>query len=78
MAMLSDVTEGQSVRIVEIPQGTGNDRRLSDLGFIKGALVKVLKNDAGMPMVVEIKGARLVLGRKLCSMISIMERAECS
>jgi len=55
--------ENRMVRVVELRGGRGLIRRLSELGFLKGEWVRVLKSGPSGPALVEVKGSRIALGR---------------
>jgi len=55
--------ENRMVRVVELRGGRGLIRRLAELGFLDGEWVRVLKSSPSGPALVEVKGARIALGR---------------
>lgn len=57
-------------KIKEICGGCGAKKRLYELGLHKGAIVKVVKNDFG-PLILNISGNKLALGRGLASQVMI-------
>jgi ferrous iron transport protein A len=61
---LSDVTIRESVRIVEIVDGSLERDRLADLGFLPGTIIqRVGQAPAGDPLVFLIRGLRLAMRR---------------
>lgn len=60
LAMLS---ENEEAIVVELRGGRGLVRRLSELGFNYGTKVKVLKSGSPGPVLVDVRGSRIVLGR---------------
>lgn len=46
-------------------------RRLADLGFIPGSVVRVLRSFGSGPLLVEVKGSRVALGRGLAMKILV-------
>jgi len=67
---LAELMPGQAGRVVYLTGGYGFMRRLTDMGLTPGVLVRVLKNDVG-PIVVEVRGIRLALGRGVASRILV-------
>lgn len=61
---LISLNSGESCRIEQIVAGRSATKRLYEMGFNKGAQVKVLKNDRG-PMIVALCGHKVALGRGL-------------
>jgi len=68
---LAMAPEGSLVRIVEIRGGRGIMRRLVDLGFIPGSVVRVLRSFGSGPLLIEVKGSRVALGRGLAMKILV-------
>ncbi len=68
---LSTVSAGHSVRLRRIQAGQELEARLSALGFVPGAVVKVHRNGCHGPLVVQIKGSRLMLGRGMADQIAV-------
>jgi len=60
---LGSVEAGRRVRLVGIEAGRGLASRLAAMGLIPGAELLVVSNRGKGPAVVEVKGARLALGR---------------
>ncbi len=67
---LSEIMPGNSGKILHISAGDGATRRLYEMGFCTGALVKVVKNDVG-PVIVSLKGGKIALGRGLASKVEL-------
>ncbi|MGC9203139.1 MAG: FeoA family protein [Thermoproteota archaeon] len=63
--------ENEEAIVVEVRGGVGLVRRLSELGFTPGARVKVLLSSAPGPVLVEIRGSRVALGRGLLMRIIV-------
>ena len=60
---LSAVESGREVRLVTVRAGRGLAQRLADMGFVPGVELQVVSNTLAGPLVVLVKGSRLVLGR---------------
>ena len=60
---LSKSKEGSTVKLLYINRRGYLRKRLSELGFIAGEEIYVIKNAGKGPVVVRIKDSRIVLGR---------------
>lgn len=60
---LSDVAAGASARVVRVTGGHQTAARLAAMGFTPAAEVGIIRNDGSGPLVVSIKGSRIMLGR---------------
>ena len=68
--LLTTLGKGEEGRVKTIRAGRHATKRLYEMGFNSGALVKVVKNDAG-PVIVSLKGNKVALGRGLASKIEL-------
>lgn len=68
---LSLVRAGGRVRLVYVRAGRGLARRLAEMGFLPGDELEVVSNGAPGPLVVLVKGSRLVLGRGMAERILV-------
>ncbi|OYT43393.1 ferrous iron transport protein A [Candidatus Bathyarchaeota archaeon] len=68
LAMLS---ENEEARVIEVRGGRGLVRRLSELGFTPGARVKVLFSNSPGPVLIDVRGSRIALGRGLLMRIIV-------
>lgn len=59
-------------RIKEISGCNDVKKRLFELGMIRGARVKIIKNDIG-PLILSIYGTKMALGRGLASKIILQK-----
>jgi len=55
--------EGRNLRIVYVRGGMRVMRRLADLGLTPGATIRVVKSLGGGPILLEVNGSRIALGR---------------
>jgi ferrous iron transport protein A len=62
-AYLSDIQTGESAIIAALCEGNELNRRLTSLGFTPGAGVQIVQNFGRGPMIVNIRGTRIALGR---------------
>ncbi len=63
MTPLTRLSAGSWARVAILPRPHGLARRLCALGLTPGAEVRVLQNRGKGPLIVEVHGARLALGR---------------
>ncbi len=68
LAMLS---ENDGAIVVKLRGGRGLVRRLSELGFTYGTKVKVLKSGSPSPVLVDVRGSRIALGRGVAMKIIV-------
>lgn len=68
---LSMVGSGRDVRLVAVLAGRGLAQRLADMGLVPGVELRVVNNAAAGPLVVLVKGSRLVLGRGMAHKILV-------
>ena len=63
---LIDMHENGVLTIIHIYAGSKAHRFLADMGIHDGEKIKVIKNDSG-PVIIEVKGTRVALGRGLAA-----------
>ena len=68
---LAILPENEEAKVVEVRGGRGLVRRLSELGFTPGAKVKILFSNSPGPVVIDVKGSRIALGRGLLMRIIV-------
>ena len=68
---LSAVSAGSSVRLRDVCAGQKLEARLASLGFVPGATLDVCRNTCHGPLVVQVKGSRLMLGRGMADKIVV-------
>lgn len=73
---LAMLPENEEATIVELRGGRGLVRRLSELGFTRGTKVKMLKSGLPGPVLVDIKGSRIALGRGVVMRITVDTEVE--
>jgi ferrous iron transport protein A len=69
---LLEVSSGKRVKVVNIKGGFGIRNRFAAMGIYPGAEVTVVKSPPG-PMIVEIAGTRLALGKGMAAKIEVEE-----
>jgi ferrous iron transport protein A len=68
---LSSVRAGTSVVLRRIRAGQELETRLLAMGFVPGATVEVCRNEANGPLLVGVKGSRVMLGRGMAEKIAV-------
>ncbi|AEM79218.1 FeoA family protein [Thermoanaerobacter wiegelii] len=70
---LAMLPAGKNAVIVDVVGGESIRRRLTDMGLIRGAVIRVIKNDIG-PLIVALGESRMVLGFGMAQKIMVEER----
>jgi len=70
---LSEAEENKNYEVKYINGGFGLIKRLKDLGFINNEIIKVLKNDKSSPLLINVKGTNIVLGKGVARKILVEE-----
>jgi len=65
------VDRGRKMRIHAIHGGHGLQGRLNAMGLVPGMEIEVVRNDHGGPLIVEVLGTRLMLGRGMAHKILV-------
>ncbi len=68
---LAFLPEGSSAIIVGVSGGKGFIRRLMDLGLTPGTHVKVLRSQGYGPVLIEVRGTKLALGKGVATKIFV-------
>jgi len=68
---LSLIKPGKNVRLVSITGGRFLQSRLVSMGLLQGTPIEVVKNRGNGPVIVSVKGSRLVLGRGMAQKILV-------
>jgi ferrous iron transport protein A len=63
MVPLSQIDEGSIVRVVGVDAGRGLRSRLSALGLLPNARVRVIRSGRSGTFVISVKNSRMALGR---------------
>jgi len=71
LAPLSTVKAGRTVRVVRIEAGADANARLASMGLGPRAEVAMINNGHPGPMVVSVKGAKMMLGRGMAHKILV-------
>jgi ferrous iron transport protein A len=70
---LSQVREGKTVVLVRIDAGHGLNSRLAAMGLLPNVKFKVVNNHYPGPFVIDLKGAKMALGRGMANKIMVSE-----
>ena len=68
---LSLIKSGNNVRLVSITGGAFMRSRLVSMGLLQGTTMEVVKNSGRGPVIVSVRGSRLVLGRGMAHKIMV-------
>ena len=70
---LAMVSPGEVVRVVNVRAGRGFTMRLADMGLLPGVQIRVINNQMPGPLIIDLKGSRLVLGHGMAQKIMVTE-----
>lgn len=62
---------GEVVTVVGIRGGWGFQRRLADMGLTPGVKIRVINSQAMGPVLIELRGTRLGLGRGVAQKVMV-------
>jgi len=62
---------GETARVYAVRGGHGAARRLAELGLTPGQPVRILSIGRGGPVLVEIRGTRIALGRGMAAKVLV-------
>ena len=65
------VRPGEEVMVVDIRAGRGLTRRLTDMGLIPGTTIRVITSHMPGPILIDLRGSRLVLGHGIAQKIMV-------
>ncbi len=71
---LAFLPAGSTALIQELKGGRNLCQRLTEMGLVRGTPVKVIKNDAGGPLIISVGEGRLALGRGMALKILVEEQ----
>ena len=69
MIPLSDLGKDKSARVTDIPEGHVLMRRLAEMGITRGTELRVIR--PGGPVILDVRGHRLVLGRGIVQRVMV-------
>jgi len=59
------------VRILRIDGGFGMIDRLKPMGILPGENIEIVRNDYTGPLIISVKGSRMILGRGMAQKIDV-------
>jgi Fe2+ transport system protein FeoA len=62
-SFLSEIPTGENVILASLCEGNELNRRLTSLGFTPGIGIEIIQNFGHGPMIVNVRGTRIALGR---------------
>ncbi|WP_456475792.1 FeoA family protein [Candidatus Pyrohabitans sp.] len=68
---LAMLAVGEEARIIGVKGSANRARRLLGMGFTRGTRVRILSSNFSGPVLVDIKGSRIALGRGLAMNIMV-------
>ena len=68
---LAMASPGEMITVVDVRAGRGLQRRLADMGLVPGTTVKVINGHAPGPIIIDLRGSRLVLGHGMAQKIMV-------
>ena len=68
---LSAVPSGEHAEVLRFIAGRGLQARLASMGILPGVAVRVMRNDSFGPLVLGLKGSRLMLGRGVADKVMV-------
>lgn len=71
---LAMAAPGEVVQVIGIRAGRGLTRRLADMGLIPGVQIRVINSQMPGPIMIDLRGSRLVLGHGVAQKIMVVER----
>ncbi|NPV52732.1 MAG: ferrous iron transport protein A [Firmicutes bacterium] len=70
---LSFLPTGRDATIKDVLGGFGLRRKLTELGVVRGRLIRVVQNDFAGPIIISVGDGRLALGRGMAQKIIVEE-----
>jgi len=69
--LLCNAPVGIKLKITGLETGRASSARLTSMGIIPGETVEIIRKNNGGPILIEVKGTRVALGRGISTMIKI-------
>lgn len=73
MMPLSMANKDKLLKIINIVGGRNVKQRLSALGLYPGSVIKMITNDFGGPLIVEVNNSKIAIGRGMAQKILVNE-----
>ncbi len=68
---LSQITQGQTVKLVKINAGRGLRMRLASMGILPDVTITVVNNRHPGPFMISVKGTKVMLGRGMADKVLV-------
>lgn len=73
MLPLGFLPTGRDATVKDVLGGFGLRRKLTDLGLVRGRLIRVVQNDFAGPIIISVGDGRLALGRGMAQKVMVEE-----
>ena len=70
---LAMAQSGEVVTVIGVRAGRGLQRRLADMGLTPGVQIRVINSQMPGPVLIDLRGTRLALGRGIAQKIIVKE-----
>lgn len=70
---LAMISPGGVVQVVDVRAGWVLQKRLADMGLTPGVIIKVMNSQMPGPIIIDLRGSRLVLGYGMAQKILVKE-----
>lgn len=74
--LLTDTPIEIPLTVTAVNAGRVAQSRLTSMGVLPGEKLTVLRNDTNGPLVLEVKGTRVAIGRGLCQKVMVSQDNE--
>ncbi len=64
---------GRLARVVSVAGGRGLTLRLASMGILPGALLSLVRGGPGGPVIVDVLGSRVIIGRGMAHRVTVQE-----
>lgn len=71
--LLSEIDRGRRVRMHSVDAGAMLQSRLTAMGLYPGVEFDIVRNDSRGPVILSVKGARLMLGRGVADKVRVTD-----
>jgi len=71
LILLSQIEEGQTVKLVKIDAGQGLKMRLASMGILPDVTITVINNKHPGPFMINVKGTKVMLGRGMADKLLV-------
>lgn len=69
---LNAIASGKCAEVDKLEGGESLGKKLMEMGMCRGALIEIVKNDAG-PLIIKIGQTKIVLGRGMAQKVVVKE-----